>query len=49
MKAEASQLTTGNTEQLSMHLRQSDKLEALTRVIDSTPDIYAIVFCKTKR
>ena len=32
-----------------MHLRQSDKLEALTRIIDSTSDIYAIIFCKTKR
>jgi len=49
VKVASQQLTTGNTEQLSMHLRQSDKGEALTRVIDSQPDFYGIVFCKTKR
>jgi len=49
VKAEASELTTGNTEQLSMHIREGSKLEVLTRVIDSQPDFYGIVFCKTKR
>lgn len=46
---EASQLTTWNTAQMSMHLREGDKLEALTRIVDSQPDFYGIVFCKTKR
>lgn len=49
VKAEATQLTVSNTEQLRMHLRQSDKLQALTRVMDSQPGFYGIVFCKTKR
>jgi ATP-dependent RNA helicase DeaD len=49
IKVEAKQLTTRNTEQLRMHLRQSDKLQALTRVIDAEPEFYGIVFCKTKR
>ncbi len=49
IKVAASQLTTNNTQQLSMHLREGDKREVLTRVIDSQPDFYGIVFCKTKR
>lgn len=49
VKVAATQLTTGNTEQLSMHIREGDKLEALTRVMDSQPDFYGIVFCRTKR
>jgi len=49
IKVAASQLTTGNTEQLCMHVRGRDKLEALTRVMDSWVDFYGIVFCKTKR
>jgi len=49
IKVAASQLTTANTEQLCMMVRESDKLEALTRVIDSQPDFYGIVFAKTKR
>jgi ATP-dependent RNA helicase DeaD len=28
---------------------ESDKNEALSRIIDSEVDIYAIVFCKTRR
>ena len=49
IQAAATQLTTNNTQQLSMHLRDWDKMEVLTRVIDSEPDFYGIVFCKTKR
>ena len=49
VKAAATQLTTWNTEQLKIYLRQSDKLEALTRIIDSQPEFYGIVFSKTKR
>lgn len=49
IKVKATQLTTWNTEQLKMFVRQSDKLEALTRVMDSYPDFYGIVFSKTKR
>ncbi len=49
VKAAATELTTWNTEQLKMFVRQSDKLEALTRVMDSYPDFYGIIFSKTKR
>lgn len=49
IKVESKQLTTRNVEKLRMHLRQSDKLQALTRVIDAEPEFYGIVFCKTKR
>lgn len=49
IKVAATQLTTTNTQQLSMHIRGRDKLEALTRVVDSEPSFYGIIFCKTKR
>ncbi len=49
VKVAATELTTTNTQQLCMFLREKDKLEALTRVIDAEPGFYGIVFCKTKR
>ena len=36
------------TEQYHYDLRESDKMEALTRVIDIAEDFYGLVFCKTK-
>lgn len=36
------------TEQYYVPLRESDKMEVLTRIIDNHPDFYAIVFCRTK-
>jgi ATP-dependent RNA helicase DeaD len=42
------QLTTIQTTQLYFEVRESDKFEALCRIIDIEPDFYGIVFCKTK-
>ncbi len=42
------QLTTTNTTQLYFEVRESDKFEALCRIIDIEPDFYWIIFCKTK-
>ncbi len=36
------------TDQYYFELRESDKMEALSRVIDMDKDFYGVVFCKTK-
>lgn len=42
------QLTTTNTTQWYFEVRESDKFEALCRIIDIESNFYGIVFCKTK-
>ncbi len=44
-KKDASALST---DQIYYEVRESDKLEALTRIIDREPDFYGVVFCRTK-
>ena len=46
MKSE--QTTTELTEQIYFEVRESERFEALTRIIDVEPDFYGIVFCRTK-
>lgn len=36
------------TDQIYYEVRESDKIEALTRIIDRDPDFYGVVFCRTK-
>lgn len=48
LKVEARQLTTELTEQIYFEVRESDKFDALTRIIDVEVDFYGIVFCRTK-
>ncbi len=48
IKAEARQLTTELTEQIYFEVREADKFDALTRIIDIEHNFYAIVFCRTK-
>ena len=45
---EKKQLTTNLTEQIYYEVKQSDKFEALCRLIDIEEDFYGLVFCKTK-
>ncbi|VWL85389.1 DEAD/DEAH box helicase [Oceanivirga miroungae] len=45
---EKNELTTNLTEQIYFEVRLDDKFEALCRVLDSKPDFYGIVFCRTK-
>lgn len=40
--------TASNTEQFRYDLRESDKIEALTRIIDREADFYGVIFCRTK-
>jgi ATP-dependent RNA helicase DeaD len=42
------QITTDLTEQIYFEVRESERFEALTRIIDVEPDFYGIVFCRTK-
>jgi ATP-dependent RNA helicase DeaD len=42
------ELTTTNVEQIYFQVRESDKFEALSRIIDIEEDFYGIIFCKTK-
>ncbi len=48
LKVEAQQLTTELTDQIYFEVRESDKFDALTRIIDVTPEFYGIVFSRTK-
>lgn len=49
VKVAAQQLTTANTTQIYFEVREHDKMEALTRIVDSEKEFYGIVFCRTKR
>ncbi len=48
LKVEAKQITTDLTDQIYFEVRESDKFDALTRIIDVENDFYGIVFCRTK-
>ncbi|MFR9620740.1 MAG: DEAD/DEAH box helicase [Rikenellaceae bacterium] len=48
VKIESQQLTTSLTEQIYFEVREGDKFDALTRIIDIEPEFYGIVFCRTK-
>jgi ATP-dependent RNA helicase DeaD len=48
VEVKTAQMTTTQTTQIYFEVRESDKFEALCRIIDLEPDFYGIVFCKTK-
>ncbi len=48
VKIESQQLTTNLTEQIYFEVRESDKFDALTRIIDIESEFYGIIFCRTK-
>jgi ATP-dependent RNA helicase DeaD len=48
IKIQDKQLTTNLTEQIYIELRESDKFEALCRIIDMEEEFYGMVFCRTK-
>ncbi|RAP35196.1 RNA helicase [Candidatus Marinamargulisbacteria bacterium SCGC AAA071-K20] len=47
--AKKATLATSLTEQIYFEVRESDKLEALCRIIDVEDDFYGLIFCRTKR
>lgn len=48
LKVESQQITTDLTDQIYFEVKESDKFDALTRIIDVTPEFYGIVFSRTK-
>lgn len=48
LKVEAQQITADLTNQIYFEVRESDKFDALTRIIDVEQDFYGIVFSRTK-
>ena len=40
--------TTGLTDQIYFEVREADKFDALTRIIDIEPEFYGLVFCRTR-
>ncbi len=48
IKAESRQITADLTEQIYFEVREADKFDALTRIIDIEHNFYGIVFCRTK-
>lgn len=48
IKVQSKQLTVNLTDQIYFEVRNSDKFEALCRIIDVEKEFYALVFCRTK-
>lgn len=48
LRVPAQEVTTELTDQIYFEVRDSDKFDALTRIIDIEPEFYGIVFCRTK-
>lgn len=48
VRAGGEQLTVSLTDQIYFEVAYSDKLEALCRIIDSEPEFYGLIFCRTK-
>ena len=47
-RAAVNATNTELTEQICHEVKREDKIDALARVIESLPDIYALVFCRTR-
>ena len=47
-KAAVNATNTDLTEQIYHEVKREDKIDALARTIESIPDIYALVFCRTR-
>jgi ATP-dependent RNA helicase DeaD len=48
VKIQQDAVTSNLTDQIYFEVREGDKFEALTRIIDMEEDFYGIVFCRTK-
>lgn len=48
LKVPAQEMTTTLTDQIYFEVRDSDKFDALTRIMDVEPDFFGIVFVRTK-
>lgn len=48
MRVQGREMTSSLTKQIFYEVFEEDKLEALRRTIDISPEFYALVFCRTK-
>jgi ATP-dependent RNA helicase DeaD len=48
IKVSQDQLTVGLTDQIYFEVNSFNKVEALCRIIDSEPEFYGLIFCRTK-
>lgn len=48
VRTQSKDMATSAADQIYYEVREADKLEALTRIIDRDPDFYGVVFCRTK-
>ncbi len=48
IRTQKKESATMSADQIYYEVRESDKLEALTRIIDKESDFYGVVFCRTK-
>lgn len=48
VRTQKKDMATTAADQIYYEVREADKLEALTRIIDRDPDFYGVVFCRTK-
>lgn len=48
LRTQKRQSTTQNADQIYYEVREADKAEALTRIIDRSSDFYGVIFCRTK-
>lgn len=48
VRTQKQDMSSQATDQIYYEVRESDKIEALTRIIDRDPDFYGVVFCRTK-
>ena len=48
IRTQKSDAATPQADQIYFEVKEADKIEALTRIIDRDPDFYGVVFCRTK-
>ena len=48
VRTQKTDAATPQADQIYFEVKEADKIEALTRIIDRDPDFYGVVFCRTK-
>lgn len=48
VRTQTNDSATASADQIYYEVKEADKIEALTRIIDRDPDFYGVVFCRTK-
>ena len=48
VRTQKTDAATPQADQIYFEVKEADKIEALTRIIDRDPDFYGVIFCRTK-